>query len=304
MKKTLYLALLAACMLATPAATAAQQFASHEEASKSVTNDGYILISYAKGWDRFSEPLCKKVIAAPEVVEACENAALVLAPIYQYATNEEKEKQSSVWGALAVPRANSMNTYPCILMYDKEGYLYGRVQGEVLLRGTMKDIAAEIKTKLANKRKQEEIMAKADAASGVEKAKLIAEACAFTDIERPDGYLDMVKAADPGDQSGMIKRLTFYPWGIADKNFGEKAEPLETESFLRQMEESAKNPIYTPEQQQFFYAQCIAQLRRKGGEAARIKRYAAEMKKLAPESHLGVSADQAVKIWASGDSKK
>ena len=304
MKKSLYLALLAASLLATPVAPAAQEYASHESASKAVTKDGYILISYAKGWDRFSEPHCKKILAAPEIMEACGDAAIVLAPIYQYATPDERKTQNAVWGELAIPRANSMNTYPCILMYDQKGYLYGRVQGEVLLRGTMKEIAAEVKTKLEHKHKQEEIMEKAEAASGVEKAKLIAEACAFSDIERPDGYLEMVKAADPSDQSGMIKRLTFYPWGISEQHFGEKAPELDTEPFLTKMEAMAKDPVYTPEQQQFFYAQCIGQLRRKGGEAARIKRYAAEMKKLAPDSHLGVSADQAVKVWASDDNKK
>ena len=176
MKKSLYLALLAASLLATPVATAAQEYASHESASKAVTKDGYILISYAKGWDRFSEPHCKKILAAPEIMEACGDAAIVLAPIYQYATPDERKTQNAVWGELAIPRANSMNTYPCILMYDQKGYLYGRVQGEVLLRGTMKEIAAEVKTKLEHKHKQEEIMEKAEAASGVEKAKLIAPA--------------------------------------------------------------------------------------------------------------------------------
>ena len=57
---------------------------------------------------------------------------------YQYATPEEKSAQRQVWGSLGEPAANSMETYPCLLMYDKEGFLYGRVQGPVLLRGTIR----------------------------------------------------------------------------------------------------------------------------------------------------------------------
>lgn len=301
MKNTLYLTLLAAALLAPAPLHAAQQYSTQQEAAKSVTDDGYILVAYAKGWDRFSEPHCKKIVQSEEIMKAAGDAAVILTPFYQYATADDKEKQAAVWGALVEPRSNSRETYPCMLMYDKKGYLYGRIQGEVFLRGSMADIAAEVKKKLEQKREQDKIMAQAESASGPEKAILIAKACDFKDIERPDGHLEMAKAADPSDQSGMVKRLSFYPWGFSHGNFGEDAPEVDTESFIKKMEAMAKDPVYTPEQQQVFYAQCIGKLRRESGDnSARIKHYAAEMKKLAPDSHLGVSADQAVKIWASG----
>ena len=159
MKKAFYLALLATGLLTTlQPALAAKQYDTQEAASAEATDDGYILFVYAKGWDRFSEALCKKVIAAPEVQKAAGEAALILAPFYQYATNEERQAQRAVWGSLAEPGAASMETYPCLLMYDRDGYLYGRVQGPVLLRGTMEEIAAEVKTKMEAKHKQEEIL--------------------------------------------------------------------------------------------------------------------------------------------------
>lgn len=307
MKKALYTTLLALGLLAPLPLTAAQQFANQEAAAEKVTDDGYILFVYGKGWDRYSEELCKKVIAAPEIIEAAGNAALILTPFYQYATPEDKEAQRAIWGALAEPAAHSMETYPSLLMYDKLGFLYGRVQGPVLLRGTMAEIAAEVKAKLEAKHKQEEIMKRVEAASGVEAAKLIAEAWAVPGIEPPNNYRNLVKAADPNDESGMVRRLHFDGWGLAQKYCGKKSDgglELGDEATIAKMKEFLKDPAYTPEQKQTFYAIIIGVLNRGGGGAMQIKGYANEMKRLNPESNLGVSADQVIKIWGGGNSKK
>ena len=160
----------AACLLTPLPGAAATVYENYAEASKNATDDGYMLVVYAKGWDRFSEPFCKKIIAAPEIQEAAGKAGLILAPFYQYASADDKAAQAAVWGDLREPNSASMETYPCILMYDKSGFLYGRVQGTTFLRGTMAEVAAEVKAKLEAKHKQEEIMSKAEAASGAEKA--------------------------------------------------------------------------------------------------------------------------------------
>lgn len=307
MKKALYTTLLALGLLAPLPLTAAQQYANQEAAFEKLTDDGYILFVYAKGWDRYSEELCKKVIAAPEINEAAGNAALILTPFYQYATPEEKEAQRAIWGALAEPAAHSMETYPSLLMYDKVGFLYGRVQGPVLLRGTMAEIAAEIKAKLEAKHKQEEIMKRAEAASGVEAARLIAEAWAVPGIEPPNNFRNLVKAADPNDESGMVRRLHFDGWGLAQKYCGKKSDgglELGAEATIAKMKEFLKDPAYTPEQQQTFYAIIIGVLHRGGGGAMQIKGYANEMKRLNPESNLGVTADQVIKLWGGGNGKK
>ena len=307
MKKAFYIALVAAGLLAPLPLEAAQQYDTQEKAAENATDDGYILFVYGKGWDRYSEDLCKKVIAAPEISEAAGNAALILTPFYQYATPEEKEAQRAVWGALAEPAAHSMETYPSLLMYDKGGFLYGRVQGPVLLRGTMAEIAAEVKAKLEAKHKQEEIMKRAEAASGVEAAKLIAEAWAVPGIEPPKNYRNLVKAADPNDESGMVRRLHFDGWGLAQKYCGKKSDgglELGDEATIAKMKEFMKDPAYTPEQRQTFYAIIIGVLNRGGGNAMQIKGYANEMKRLNPESNLGISADQVIKIWGGGNGKK
>lgn len=309
MKKTLYLALLAATLLAPMPALAAKQYATQEEAAAAVTDDGYILVVYAKGWDRFSEAFCKKIIADPEIIKAAGEAALILTPFYQYSTSDERTAQRAVWGALAEPRSNSMETYPSLLMYDKAGYLYGRVQGTLLMRGTMTEIAADVKAKLDAKRQQEAIMEKAKAASGVEKAKLIAEACAFENIEWPNGARQMVKEADPSDQSGMVRRLNFDFWGFSQKYAGKKSDggmEMTSDDMVKTMKEFLEDPAYTNEQKQAFYACMIGQLRRDdaAGNRDEIKRYALEIKKLNPNSNLGVTSDQIIKLWCEPDKKK
>lgn len=309
MKKSLYIAILAAGLLGTLPLQAAQQFPTQEEAAKSVTDDGYILAVYAEGWDRYSKELCKKVVADPKVQQAAGTAAIVLTPFYQYASSEDRAKQAEVWGGLAEPRSHSMESYPALLMYDKSGYLYGRVQGTLLIRGTMEEIAADVKAKLDAKHKQEEIMKKADAASGVERAKLIAEACEFPNIERPNNYRELVKQADPSDESGMVRRLHFDAWGLAQKYCGKKSDgglELGEAATVKAMEDLLKDPAYTNEQKQVFHAIIIGTMRRASGAAAntQIRNNIMEMKRLAPESNLGISADQAIKIWLSGDKKK
>ena len=307
MKKTLFLTLTAACLLAPHPVTAATVYKTQTEAAQSVTKDGYMLVVYAKGWDRFSEPFCKEIIANPEIQAAAGDAALILAPFYQYATSEDKQKQTDVWGSLEEPRAHTNETYPCILMYDKDGRLYGRLQGTEFLKGSMAERAAEIKAKLEAKHKQEELMVQAGAASGVERAKLVAEACAIKGIERPIGWREIVKDADPTDQSGMVRRLNFDYYGFSQKYSASKKDgglELGTDETIREMEKFLKDPAYTPEQKQIFHAVIIGTLRRSGAGATQLKGAVLEMKKLAPDSHMGVTADQYIKLYASGDSKK
>ena len=309
MKKTLYLLLLAAGLLAPLPAQAAKQYKTQAEAAEAVTDDGYALVVYGKGWDRFSEQLCQKIIAAPEVQQAAGNAALILTPFYQYATESERSSQHEVWGALVEPRAHSMETYPCLLLYDKEGYLYGRVQGPVVLRGTMAEIAADLKTKMDSKRKQEEIMKKAEAASGVERAKLYAEACTFDNIEWPNNIRAKVKEADPGDQSGMVRRLHFDGWALAQKYCGKDPDgglQLGEGPTVKAMEDMIKDDAYTPEQKQVMHAIIIGTLRRSNaaGNKPQMRQHANEMKRLNPESNLGVTVDQIMKLWINEDGKK
>lgn len=150
-------------------------------------------------------------------------------------------------------------------------------------------------------------MKRADAASGVERARLIAEAWAVPGIEPPNNYRNLVKAADPNDESGMVRRLHFDGWGLAQKYCGKESDgglQLGDEATIAKMKEFLKDDAYTPEQKQVFYAIIIGVLNRGGGNAMLIKGNANEMKRLNPESNLGVTADQVIKLWGGGANGK
>lgn len=309
MKKTFYLALFALGLLGTTPLHAAKVYKTQPEAAEAVTDDGYILAVHAEGWDRFSKAMCKKLIEDPKILEAAGEAAIILTPFYQYAGPEERSKQAEVWGALREPRANSMETYPCLLMYDKNGFLYGRVQGTLLYKGSMEEIAAEVKAKREAKHQQEALMQQADAASGVERAKLIAQACEIKGIERPDNYRNLVRDADPNDESGMVKRLHFDPWAFAQKYCGKKKDgglELSVEETVRIMQEHLKDPAYSDEQKQVFHAVIVGTMRRNNvaSYSTQIRANLMEMKRLGPDTNLGVTVDQSIKIWLSDDKKK
>ena len=68
MKKTFSL-MLACLLLATTSqpVEAAQLYPTVEAAKAKVTDDGYILFIYPKGWDKYGEKLCKKLTADKEL---------------------------------------------------------------------------------------------------------------------------------------------------------------------------------------------------------------------------------------------
>lgn len=282
-------------LMGSPHAQAAQVVANYAEAAPKAGKDGYIVFVHSGGWDKFSVELCNKLIKSPAISSAAGDAIMFAAPFYQNANEKQSSEQNTAWGELVLPRGHSDETYPCLLMYDKENRLYARVQGSLVLRGTEEDIAAAVKTRLDALRKQQEIMARAEAAHGVEQAKLIGEACAIPGIEWPTDALKRVKAADSADASGMVRRLSFNPWAYAEET---RTMPLS--QGLAEMERRLADNAYTNEQKQVFCSIAIGLLHRQGTYddwCTKIRSYAARMKELAPETPLGRSADIVVSRW-------
>lgn len=274
---------------------AAQVVANYAEAEPKAGKDGYIVFVHSGGWDKFSIELCNKLIKSPAIATAAGEAVMFTAPFHQNANEKQSAEQNTAWGSLSLPHGFSDETYPCLLMYDKDGRLYARVQGPLVLRGTEADIAAAVKTRLDALHKQQEIMARANAASGVEQAKLIGEACAVPGIEWPKDALKRVKAADGSDASGMVRRLSFNPWGYA-----EETREMPLSQGIAEMERRLADNAYTNEQKQVFCSIAIGLLHRQGTYddwCTKIRSYAARMKELAPETPLGRSADIVVSRW-------
>lgn len=283
----------AMCCVAAPlgAATIAKTY---DEASASVTDDGYVLFVYGKGWDRTAESLCRKMMNDPAVQQAAGSATFILTPFYQQATEEQKTEQSVYWGALAIPNVFSAETYPALLMYDKNGRHYASVRGPVLLRGTAEEVAEEVKRRREGMYKQRDLLLQAEKASGVEKARLLGQASIIPDIYQPHKVREQIKALDPQDQSGFNRSLAFQP-----SAWGEKHAKSTYEAYLPEMEKMLKDNAYSPEQKQGIIAVAIglAHKRNLYQDYAIIRDLAAKMKALAPDSQLGRSADVVTWLW-------
>ena len=143
---------------------------------------------------------------------------------------------------------------------------------------------------------------------------LMITAVALADIVWPEGqtagqqqlkdYIGRVNAVLATTGGGQINVLHGMTPRRAD--LGMNGLELPADETVRIMEEHLKDPAYTPEQKQVFHAVIIGTLRRAKGDSAatQLRSNIMEMKRLAPESNLGVTADQTIKIWLNKEKKK
>lgn len=297
MNKTLFslcLVLGAAAGNTLHAATVCKTYA---EAAPTVKDDGYIAFVYGPDWDKRSTAICKKLINDPAVQAAAGDAVLILAPLYQDPTDKQKTQQEGIWGSLPQPHPHSAHTYPALHFYDKNGRLAGFVRGHVMVKGDPAEVAAEVKQRMGELRQQYALLEQAEKAQGVEKAKLIGQACRIPNTERPDKVVDTLKALDPKDESGFVRSIS-----MGDSAFGEANKDLPLEEGLKKMDELLKDDAYTNAQKQVFCTVAIGLLHRQGTKAdnERILKYAAKIKELVPDNYLAKSADIAANRWMKG----
>lgn len=266
----------------------------YDEATRAVGKNGYIVFVYGANWDPTGLQICRKHMDSPEVKEAAGDAVLWTVPFYQLPTDEQKTDQNIKWGALKVPHVFSAESYPALLLYDKNEVNYAALNGALVQKGTPAEVAAVLRETIANKHKRDEIMTRADAAQGVEKAKLLLEACRIPGLHRPDRILETIKSADPQDQSGATRTLTYEPSAKAEA-YSEKTMA----EAIADMEKLLQDPVFTPEQRQSMYAIMVGKIHLEGtyDDRAKILEMTKKMQELNPDSLLGRSAVVAGRLW-------
>lgn len=264
-----------------------------EEAKAKVTDDGYILFAYAETWDTYGKKVVRKLIKSKEVTGAA-GSAILLPYAMDQALNEEANKAlQAQWEGLKIPKADN---YPALLLFDRNGRHYSTICGTYMTQAQPGKVAKLIKERMAAKRKQDELMRQAAAAKDIEKARLIAQACNIKDINRPDNYEKQLREADPKDESGVVRQVTFNPWAFVEKKL--KEEP---DAVLAELDTMLADPAYTDDQKQVFCACAIGTLRRIGGPAAskRMSEYARKLESYGKDTVLGRSAAIAEREWVS-----
>ncbi len=266
----------------------------YEEASKTAGKNGYIVFAYGANWDPTGLQVCKKHMESAAVKEAAGDAAMWPAPFYQLPNDKQKTDQGIKWGSLPLPHVFSAESYPGLLLYDKAGINYATINGAVVQKGTPEEVAAKVKSAIDSKHKRDEIMARADAAQGAEKAKLLLEAALIPGLNRPEKIVDAVKAADPQDSTGAAAILTYEPSAKAEA-YSKKT----MEETIADMEKLLEQPFWQPEQRQSMYAIMIGKLHKEGKyeDRAKIRELAKKMRELNPDSLFGRSSVIVERTW-------
>ncbi len=277
--------------------TAANKVSNYEQALAQVNDDGYALFIYGKDWDKRAKGNITKLYNAAAVEKALGNAATMLVPLPESMNEEQKESFNKIMGKLQLPHAHSKHSFPAVVLYDKAGRQYGIVFGRPMVNPKADNIASLI-TQLRNaKSKQDQLMGKANAAQGTERAKFLLQAAQVEGIERPDKVEQLIKTADPEDKSGCLAALKFY-----NNPLGDAINDMPILEALAEMDKAISSPLHTVQQKQNACAFAIGLIRRRigSGGAEAIRHYAEIMRDLKPDSVLGRSALVVMRDWTAG----
>lgn len=273
-------------------AEAAGLYETYDEAAKYVTETGYVVFIYPKGWDKYGEKLCRKLAADKAVKAAAGNAVILLAPIYQDRSEANNSKAKKAMGSLGYPGDMSDISYPAVVFYEKSGRAYATLCGEELMKGGAADVAQSIKKRISAKKKQDELLAKANATSDPEeKSRFYLQSSRVKGIEWPGGLKDAMHKGNPEDKGGCLAALNFW--------FSIKAGET-PQQIITRLQAAVKNPLLSDWQKQQACAVVIGHLRRTLGMMAGGKYIAAcakTMRKLDPKSSLGMAATVVMRDW-------
>lgn len=266
----------------------------YEVVQKAVPEGGYVVAVYADGWDKYSKKLMQKLLKDAGVVKALDGCAVIEYGVPNLSTDETNKERSNKLGKLKWVGAH---TYPAFLMYDKTGRHYASVLIPYADRNEEGKIAQQLTAARQALTKQNELLEKAKGEDGLAKAKTLGQSAEFSNINRPDNIVNQIKAVDPDDKSGYVRRYSFNGHAYAI----ESADTKDWRATLADCEKKMNDKAYTVEQRQGLYATAIGLIRRHGDlkDQKKLPRYLSEMKKLDPDSPLGRSADHAAVIWIS-----
>lgn len=276
---------------------AATKVATYEQAQAKLNDEGYILFIYGQGWDKRAKELTTALYKSPAVIKAAGKSVMMLVPLPESMDDKEKEAFAKVMGKLELPHPHSKHSFPAVVMYDKAGRLCSTICGPAMVQPDPERIALVISRRKAKLVEQLDILAQADKAQGEERARLLLQACRVENLERPSRVHDLIKQADPEDKAGCLAALNFH-----NNPVGDKANDMPLADLLAEMDKAIANPLHTVQQKQNACAFTIGCIRRRVGMGGShlIRKYAEQMKALAPDSVLGRSADVVIRDWAQG----
>lgn len=269
-----------------------------EDAKSKAGKDGIVIVTYAEGWDKYSKKAAERMLAAAPVRKALGRAVVLEYGVPNVTSEKEQEEIKARFGKTDIKFPNS---YPAFIFYNKEGYRLADVCIAFDEIKKTKEVAKRIKEVLDASEKQQELLAQAEKASGVEKARLLGQASAISGLNKPENVAKRIQDADPTDESGMHQFVTL---NLFDKAIGTAKTP-DWQATLAEMKRLMEHPMLTTDHQQQLCCICIGLLHRKGGpeHRAELKEMIDKLEQLNPESVLGKSAVDARRLWLKDEAK-
>ncbi len=292
--------MLAALALLPPVADAAQRANSYSDACEKAGDDGIIVYCYGPDWNKRSVRMLKSFWETAATEEAAGDAVLVAAPFYQDRGSPEAQEMHHIIQGLKEP---PFCVCPTIQMIDKEGNIYCVMAGMDYFGDEKGEAAREnIRTKLAELRKQKELLTQAQSASGVEKAKLLG-AVADLSIKAPKDLVTQIRLADPEDKSGQVRRNTHSARGFMYKQL-ETTDGFLKKDFVPNVKaitdeclKIAEDEAYRPLDRQEAYNLIIGLSRAAGAPANQIRGWFKKSKKIDETSIYGQIYDDLAERW-------
>ena len=294
MKKILFSVLLTAALSPLATAAAPRVIEDYAAAQSAVPEGGYVVALYADGWDKYSKKLAQKLLKESGMQTALADCAVMEYAVPNFSTADTNKARGEKYGKLPWV---APSTYPAFVMYDKNGRHYATIIVPYADRKDTDKIVGQVAKAREAVKKQEELLEKAKGEEGLAKAQTLGKAAAFDNINRPGDIVKQLKAVDPQDKAGHIRRLE-----LSVGNYAEAcAKTQDWRATLKEVEDKIADKSYTDSQRQGLYAIAIGLIRRHGDlkTQKKLPRYLSEMEKIDPKSPLGRSADHAKTIWVS-----
>ena len=278
-------------MVLIPLNHAAQRAESYHDALSKAGSDGVIAYCYGPDWNRRSVMLLNSFWKSAKTEEAAGNAVLVAVPFYENKNSEEAAQNEHIGS---------------VMFFDKSGRMYASMQGSDYLGSdpACTEGVKNIQKYLQALRTQQQLMDKAETATGEEKAKLLAQV-ADLPIQAPDGLLNQLKEADPKDKLGYIRRLEFnaraFMYDQLDTKDGFIHPDFEADftKMTKDCEKVFKDEALRSRDRQAVYNLYIGQSRREHIQGNKLKGLIRKVSKLDPNTDYGQLSPTLMNLWGN-----
>ncbi len=304
--KTLPLLLAATALLAS-AASAAQRAETYGDALDKAGSDGIIAYCYGPDWNQRSVRMLDSFWKNAATEEAAGNAVMVAVPFYEFSTSKGADEAGAIRGGMPGP---PFSVCPTVMMMDRTGRVYATLVGSDYLGDEQGELGrTNIKAKLAEFRRQQELMAKAQGTSGTEKAKLLMEVSDLS-VKAPDGLLKEIELADPTDKTGAIRRnkhsalqFMYKLLGTTD-GFVDPDKVAEYDVMKKACLEVIEDEAIRPIDRQAAYNLYIGESRREGIPNGQLKGLIRKDMKIDENTWYGKLCPNLAEAWTSGSTSK